>query len=66
MKKIISLLLAAMMLVGIFAGCGGTGKLQRGGKLGSGLHPGDSYGGTPAAGRGVESGCSLRRRKQHP
>ena len=26
MKKIISLLLAAMMLVGIFAGCGGTGS----------------------------------------
>ena len=40
--------------------------LQRGGKLGSGLHPGDSYGGTPAAGCGVESGCSLRRRKQNP
>ena len=37
-----------------------------GGKLGSGLHPGDSYGGTPAAGRGIESGCSLLRRKQHP
>lgn len=36
MKKTISLLLAAMMLVGIFVGCG------------------------------VESGCSLRRRKQHP